>query len=998
MDILAQNSQDSQSSFTATANDFDIRNFVQYLEPSPKGETNKYVCPVCDGHNLSVSSDSPQYDCYQCHDTPEIARTCLLRSGINSETDFRKSNKNNVIGFGKKKKQKEFLTLPELIWKDGSLARLPELKNLPDIKEGKENTVTTVYRYSESEKEIKTRFDFLDKLGNPDKKFIYPKGSQPSGWLPYQYEDIKEFSKDSYVLLVEGEKCVEIARQLGLVATTVCSWSKNWKFYFEAFSQAQIKGIVMFPDNDKAGIIKAESLVKAYCDLKPNFDVLILDPPDIWDKMPEKGDIAVWLEETNMSANEYIQKLEEELHLKFLSREFEETLLDLLGLRASIEKEETKNTYYRDRYSPALGYHFFDLVFKDRWKVFNEVFFKANEEKQIWEPVDTKAVKNLVDTELEKFWITRDKVDVYHTFNDTQSIKEVIDYAAIRAYDTRAKNSYIAFKDCVFDVETGQILKPSLVYNIDFRIEHNLELTDECPATFNKFLSQATETDCLPVLRAYIRKCLDEGMKKAQYFLYLVGDSGSGKGTLIKLLQSFFPDYKVSEAKLPDFANPDKRHQKLKTAQLVTMSDYSGRLDEGFDEFLMLAEGAKLDARKLHSSDNYTLDNYFCFIIASAMGVSMQSTATGWERRAITIPFKKKGRKKGDVDLDLLDKLKKEAGQIIGWALNLPREEAIDILKRANTEVESIKFATNEQANQNDPVKAFIDCCLRPARTVVEISTYEEVMKARNTDGTAWRQEELFKAFLGFLVARGHSPNWTEKTFATTLARALPNHYIKSDKRIRKPKSVDPDRGYLDIRFTNIRLALKAFSNVGQKDTKYWTCSQEELFGEGGLEEFNEVEQNWNILINPEPEQPITENNNQEFSVNQDKTLFISVPENRGEVIETYRVIEETTTEYEVITREGEERTITKSKDIVTYTDHEERELFFPKVGNWIEIKPYNRLERKEGRPTIVKVTHIFPYNFEYYTKEEKPGYHDRGWRVLSKNERIEQGLTFSVN
>lgn len=59
---------------------FVIGNYLRHLTPSKK-EKNKYICPACEGHNLSVDKDGIGYQCYNCEDTNKIA--FLLRQKNN---------------------------------------------------------------------------------------------------------------------------------------------------------------------------------------------------------------------------------------------------------------------------------------------------------------------------------------------------------------------------------------------------------------------------------------------------------------------------------------------------------------------------------------------------------------------------------------------------------------------------------------------------------------------------------------------------------------------------------------------------------------------------------------------------------------------------------------------------------------------------------------------------------------------------------------------------
>ena len=51
--------------FSQTPNNlqtFDIRNFADTLTPAK--EKNKFICPNCEGHNLSIEPETGKYQCF----------------------------------------------------------------------------------------------------------------------------------------------------------------------------------------------------------------------------------------------------------------------------------------------------------------------------------------------------------------------------------------------------------------------------------------------------------------------------------------------------------------------------------------------------------------------------------------------------------------------------------------------------------------------------------------------------------------------------------------------------------------------------------------------------------------------------------------------------------------------------------------------------------------------------------------------------------------------
>jgi len=91
------------------------------------------------------------------------------------------------------------------------------------------------------------------------------------------------------VLVCEGEKSADAARQLGFVATTSPHGAKS-------ASKADLsplagKEVVILPDNDEDGELYAADVVAQLAKLTPRPVIQVVRLIDLWPEMPEKGDI-----------------------------------------------------------------------------------------------------------------------------------------------------------------------------------------------------------------------------------------------------------------------------------------------------------------------------------------------------------------------------------------------------------------------------------------------------------------------------------------------------------------------------------------------------------------------------------------------------------------------------------------------------------------------------------------------------------------------------------
>lgn len=121
----------------------------------------------------------------------------------------------------------------------------------------------------------------------------------PPGLLPlYRMPDLQSAER---VFVVEGEKCVEAARSIGLVTTTsshgsACAERSDW-------SPLAGKNVVLLPDNDPAGEVYAAEVHAVLIGLDPPARVRIVRLPGL----PPKGDLFDYVEGRDSLESESIK-------------------------------------------------------------------------------------------------------------------------------------------------------------------------------------------------------------------------------------------------------------------------------------------------------------------------------------------------------------------------------------------------------------------------------------------------------------------------------------------------------------------------------------------------------------------------------------------------------------------------------------------------------------------------------------------------------------------
>ena len=317
---------------------FDIRNFVDQLEPAK--EKNKYICPVCGGHNLSIVQETGKYSCFnqcECKDIREAikpwAEVVAERAGVNYTTSPKAKIPNP------KRILPKSAPIP-----DGELALVMLIQAATDIPQTQNitcklpkgipgNATQTIYPYSQSQWVIRYEWaDYIKEKGKdksfrqwhrlPDGTPEMRKGDEP--WKAYRIDEAiaaaKSVAGTPALLQHEGEGCVEVGRSHGLAGITFqgSGWDKKTITpEYQLLKDSGIGLIVFLHDADDTGLKKLQTCQE--CAAEVGIALIGINPHDICPGLPYKSsDIKEVLGQ--MDVIEFIHKLEKEIHAAVAAR------------------------------------------------------------------------------------------------------------------------------------------------------------------------------------------------------------------------------------------------------------------------------------------------------------------------------------------------------------------------------------------------------------------------------------------------------------------------------------------------------------------------------------------------------------------------------------------------------------------------------------------------------------------------------------------------------
>lgn len=340
----------------------------------------------------------------------------------------------------------------------------------------------------------------------------------------------------------------------------------------------------------------------------------------------------------------------------------------------------------------------------------------------------------------------------------------------------------------------------------------------------------------LEVIRAFTCMFLDPTAPYGR-FPHIIGQSGGGKGTLIRLWGSIFGEDGYGSAnKFADLATAEGRHQYLTGKRIFAFPDMGGYVN-GVRAFYELVDNGSMTGRPLYSSTSYSKRWNVRFAIASVDHLQIENAGDGWERRAYPIPVISRSV---DKDPELENKLNESIADIISWALAMPREERDRILLAppANERSQSL---VRDAALYGDSTRSFVDLCLRPCVSDAHIPSYL-----------------LHSWYVAYCQQHGYTP-LSQTKFISHLKTVLPRNFV--DRKWGEQKDGKRDR--IPAHWASLNIIPEAFQayipGVGNtsyvdpasvRDDTEWKCIKSRCI-EGGLYEFEDFWQGTHPLVAP---------------------------------------------------------------------------------------------------------------------------------------------------
>jgi phage/plasmid-associated DNA primase len=396
-----------------------------------------------------------------------------------------------------------------------------------------------------------------------------------------------------------------------------------------------------------------------------------------------------------------------------------------------------------------------------------------------WGMVNNEAMMTHIANESQKFHRPSRQKEMLYTFATERDVNSGLNFFKFlhnRNEINESNTHLIAFDNGTLDINTN-VLSPHHNQNdyLTFKIMGDYLKDAKLPDVAQNFLISAFGEELIPYIRAVCRMYLDSTFPYGK-FVHVIGPSGSGKGTFIRLLLSMLSPSSIGSGNdLTCFNKPDKIMQELSGKSIYALPDMGG-FTSNCTGFYELVDNGILSGRNLFSSHTIAKSWGVRFIVGSVAPLKVGGSSDGWSRRVLQLPTKKR---EGKPDIYLEKNLKDASALIASWALQMSKEEALELILNASGN-EIIRQSILEAAIFGDSIKQFLDQCV--------------FLTGRSTDCIAI--SKLHEYYKVYCVKKGYKAV-AIGTFSSTIKSDLEHLYLKRTtiKTVRRPSSL----GYIQV-------------------------------------------------------------------------------------------------------------------------------------------------------------------------------------------------------
>ena len=339
------------------------------------------------------------------------------------------------------------------------------------------------------------------------------------------------------------------------------------------------------------------------------------------------------------------------------------------------------------------------------WRPAYKKWYRYSSELEgLWSRNEEEFISRLISAELSARGIE-------HSANYLAGIIKLLKaFLAVKDWD--AKAGLLPAKNGVLDLKTLKLLPHSPTYKLTWQLPYNYDPMASCkPITDWLQATTKGNKSLVELLRAYLYSIV-YGRVDIHRYLELLGPSGSGKGTFMKLATMLVGDRNTHITKLKKLEGQFETAALLdKKLVLVTDSDKYG----GSVETLKAITGGDripYEEKFLQAGEGFQPS---CKVIISCNEPIQTQDYIALERRRISVPFDNKISVENqralieEVDGEMIGEFVDLLPGLLNWVLSIPKETAEKYLRKTEQMVPGYKKIALEAIIQTNPIADWAD-------------------------------------------------------------------------------------------------------------------------------------------------------------------------------------------------------------------------------------------------------------------------------------------------
>lgn len=300
------------------------------------------------------------------------------------------------------------------------------------------------------------------------------------------------------------------------------------------------------------------------------------------------------------------------------------------------------------------------------------------------------------------------------------------------------KQDLLNFEQGMFDPKGNNVSEHAHHYLSTIRLPYKYDKTAECPLWINT-LEGIFEGDKnkIDMLQEYLGSCLTREVIYEKSLL-LLGESRSGKSTILETISNLFGESNVSSVALENLSN--SQYTDLLVNKMVNIDwDVASGAEKFEANFKIITSGEPVNVNQKYVKP-FTFRPYCKLILAANKFPRITDHSSAFYKRLILLPCDKQFAPE-EQNLKLKKQLKEELSGIFNWAVS----GLIRLQERGGFELtkEFMTDAISDLREESNPIEAF----------------FKEFIETENITGESQiEKQDLYTKYTKWCIENGNSP------------------------------------------------------------------------------------------------------------------------------------------------------------------------------------------------------------------------------------------------